>query len=301
MTPEEKKILYRELLRAMTFTSDEREGTQTVNINDIDICSNDYMDTEIPDMTIKQIVDLFHFNDPTVTRQPTVRAGDRTDNDRNPDNSQFALIDNNHPVKPNTEIPGTGTNGLGMFGDVPKETDNISKKDGGKGHYFDGIKIPADVDLDDIVTSILDSDDSQILNHAIVEFATDSIQGDTGVDYELFIKPGQQLTPDTIIGKVTMNGITKPIRSIFDSGTVLANETGDDFLHAYPGSGANRHFIVEDFGYCGEAPDFNTDEIDKIQEKFKLDAYLTQFISDNICESVLPFILSRRYEKLVYK
>ena len=87
MTPEEKKALYRELLRAMTFTSDEMEGIQTVNIEDIDICSNDYMDTEIPDMTIQQIIDLFHFNDPNITKNPTVGQGDRKDEDGNPNNS----------------------------------------------------------------------------------------------------------------------------------------------------------------------------------------------------------------------
>ena len=301
MTPEEKKALYRELLRAMTFTSDEMEGIQTVNIEDIDICSNDYMDTEIPDMTIQQIIDLFHFNDPNITKNPTIGRGDRKDEDGNPDNSQFSLVDNNPAPDSGTKIPGTDTNGLGMFGDVPKATDDIPKKDGGEGHHFDGIKIPDNANIDDIVSSILDSDDSQILNHAIVEFATDSIQGDTGVDYELFIKPGQQLTQNTIIGKVTINGVTKEIRSIFDGGTVLANESGDDFLHAFPGSGANRHFIVEDFGYCGEAPDFNTEEIEKIQEKFKLDAYLTQFIGDNICESALPYILTKRYDEWIYK
>jgi hypothetical protein len=35
--------------------------------------------------------------------------------------------------------------------------------------------------------------------------------------------------------------------------------------------------------------------------KFKKEAYLKQFIGDNLCESVLPYILLNRYKEYVYR
>ena len=162
---------------------------------------------------------------------------------------------------------------------------------------WNNLNIPEDVNVDDIVNAIVnDNETPELQNHAIVEFATPCMRDDKGCDFKLFIKPGQQLNENTIIGTVTLDGKQKKIRSIFSKGTVLADdELKTKFKRVYNTAGCDRHFIIENYTICGNATDINTEELDRVKDKFRREADLFQLITDNICESVLPFILLRRY------
>lgn len=303
----QKQYLYDLIMKAMTIQSDEKEGTQVIDlVNDVNLCGSDYIDTEEPDMTPEEINTLFHFNDPNVNPNAGTQTDDINKNDDSSDGDsinkpQSSLIDDGSKMPADANnIPGTDKGGL-----VGNRTGN--KPDPNKPHIernfhdYNNIKIPKDTDIDDIVRAIIEDKNPDGLNHAIIEFAQPCIRDEKGVDFQFYVKPGQKLTPDTIIGKATINGKTKEIRSIFESGTVLANEDGTDFKHLYNGYGANRHIIIEDFDYCGEAPDINTDVIDEVTDMFKDRAYIYQLICDNIAESVLPFILQKRYTEYKYK
>ena len=153
--------------------------------------------------------------------------------------------DKNNP----NNLPGTDSAGINSNPKEPnkdKVDDNIEHNK----YDFNMLAIPDSANMDDIVNAIINDNNSNTLNHAIIEFATPSLQDERGVDYKLFVKPGQKLTADTIIGTVSLNGVTKPIKSIFESGTILATEDGSDFKRLYKGAGANRHIIIEDFSYC---------------------------------------------------
>lgn len=159
------------------------------------------------------------------------------------------------------------------------------------------IKIPDDVPVDDIVKAIIDDEDtSELQNHAVIEFATPSMRDENGCDFTLYVKPGQQINENTIIGTVELDGKKRRIRSIFSKGTVMADdELKSEFKHLYKTAGCNRHFILENYTISGNATDIDTKELEKVQDKFKSEADLFQLITDNLCESALPFILSRRY------
>lgn len=165
-------------------------------------------------------------------------------------------------------------------------TDGLSDKKG-----YSGIVVPDNMDLNKIVQAIID-DNTIGPNKVIVEFAQDSVAVEKGVDYILYVKPGEQLTSKTIIGKVTVNNETKPIRSIFSSGEVEADIDGS-FNKVF--DNCNRHIIIKNYAYGMDDNVVDTTFINKINDKFKNEAQLHQLITDNLCESVLPFILSKRY------
>jgi hypothetical protein len=124
----------------------------------------------------------------------------------------------------------------------------------------DSIKKLLDLDLSDLADKYSDSDDIDDLlndinnllndndntpdNYAIVEFGDDYIL-DKAVDYSLYIKPGDDLTSDTIIGTVDQNG-NKILKSIFASGHIVKNEDTNTFKHIYEGN-ADRHFIIHGY------------------------------------------------------
>lgn len=97
------------------------------------------------------------------------------------------------------------------------------------------------------------------------------------------------------MGKVTLNGKQKTLRSIFSSGTVAATPDGKDFKRVLEEAGASRHIIIENCELSGDIPEVHTEHIDEITDKFKREAYLFDFITGNLCESSLPHILKKRY------
>ena len=141
---------------------------------------------------------------------------------------------------------------------------------------WNNLNIPEDVNVDDIVNAIVnDNETPELQNHAIVEFATPCMRDDKGCDFKLFIKPGQQLNENTIIGTVTLDGKQKKIRSIFSKGTVLADdELKTKFKRVYNTAGCDRHFIIENYTICGNATDINTEELDRVKDKFRREADL---------------------------
>lgn len=234
---------------ALTKESDEMEGQQTIELQNIDACAMDAGFVETPLMTPEQIIEMLHLNDPN--------------------------------IEGHINTPGD------MSGDAQGDWESPYNKG------YSGIVVPEDMDLNKIVQSIID-DDTVGANKAIVEFAQDSVTVEQGVDYTLYIKPGDQLTSQTIIGQVTLNGETKPIRSIFTSGTV--EEDIDGSFHQVFKDSCNRHFIVKNYTYGIEDNVIDTEFISQINDKFKNEAQLHQLITDNLCESVLPYILCNRYK-----
>lgn len=309
LADEKKKYLEQLIMNAITVPSDEYEGQQVIDLNDINLCGADYIPTEEPYYTPNQINTLFHFNDPNI-------AG--TKNKNNPNDGitgspgvddgvgkgsyPSSLYQNTDDMADENTKKGTDS-GLISNGSIGNNSGNNNVNDNIEHNKYDftTVAVPDDVNTDDIVNAIINDKTSSESNHAIVEFATPSLQDEKGVDYTLYVKPGQKLTSDTIIGNVTLNGVTKPIRSIFSSGTVLADETGKDFYHLYKSAGANRHIVIENFTYVGEIKEINTDAIDKIKSRFESEAYITELVTDNICESILPWILMRRYTSYKYK
>lgn len=93
-----------------------------------------------------------------------------------------------------------------------------------------------------------------------------------------------------------MNGETKPIRSIFSSGTVEQTPSGD-FNRVY--ENCPRHIIISNYTYGIEDNVVDTTFIETINNRFKNEAQLHQLITDNLCESVLPYILCNRYKSRI--
>lgn len=129
---------------------------------------------------------------------------------------------------------------------------------------WSGIKIPENANMDSIISGCISEDNPLTNNRAIIEFAQSCIRDEAGVDFKFLVKPGQRLTPDTIIATCTQGGVQKQVRSVFDSGTVLATEDGSDYLRLYKSSGCNRHIIIEDYSVCGEAPEIQQEMLEQV-------------------------------------
>ena len=285
---EKRRELMQLMLNAMAVNSDEAEGTQVANIDDMHGCNTDYIDYDEPKLTPQQIADLLHFSDFGVGAVP----------------SKGGAPNNLAPDDKDKRAPST--NAAGLSGDKAADADRDPNKPRDEkwpytGYPGDGafdyadIKIPDDVQLDDIVDAII-NDDTIGPTRAIIEFAQPCIRDNKGVDFEFVVKPGDELDENTIIAFATINGKKKPIRSIFGKGRVMSVDTdeGPAFKHLYDGYGANRHIIIENYVISGGAPEVNTEAIEKIQNEFKDEASFQDLITNNLCESVLPWILQRR-------
>ena len=304
---EQREYLENMILDLLKVDNDEMEGQQAISLDDINLCSSDYNEIDPPELTQDEINRRFHFNDKNIFPH-TDTSGDSKDNSGNDidKSGKFpttSIINNSDTERPYNR-PFDKETGQTSPGGDPSESgiDDTDKTDSESAEptVYDNSVIPNDANLDDITTAILD-DDTVGSNKAIIEFATPSLQNPQGVDYTLFVKPGESITSDTIIGTVTINGVQKKIRSIFSAGTVLANDAGTDFKHLYEKAGAKRHIIIDNFSYGGDAPDIDLDMINAIQDKFKAEAQLHQLITDNLCESLLPWILTRRHTEYKYK
>ena len=89
------------------------------------------------------------------------------------------------PAGDDRNAPGTNSNPLS--GDKSKEP---SDEEHPQNTGYDNIKIPDDVELDDIVNAII-NDDSVGPTRAIVEFAQPCIRDEKGVDFKFLVKPGE--------------------------------------------------------------------------------------------------------------
>lgn len=85
------------------------------------------------------------------------------------------------------------------------------------------------------------------------------------------------------------------MRSIFSKGRIATTPDGRDYKRLFRSAGCDRHIVIEKCELSGDFPEINTDVINETQNKFKAEADLYQFLTDNLCESVLPWILLRRY------
>ena len=294
---DKKKELMKLMMQSLAVTSDEAEGTQVTNIDDIHGCNTDYIDYEEPKLTAAQIASMLHLNDFSPIRD---RESDNLSDypGKGPqvstDSAAGAPTDGSAtPAGDDRNAPGTNSNPLS--GDKSKEpSDEEHPQDTG----YDNIKIPDDVELDDIVNAII-NDDSVGPTRAIVEFAQPCIRDEKGVDFKFLVKPGEQINENTIIAQATIDGKNKFVRSIFGKGQVVATDDGSDFKHLYKGYGANRHIIIDNYVISGGAPEIDTESIEKIQDIYKEEACLHDLIINNLCESVLPHILLKRYDMLI--
>jgi hypothetical protein len=163
------------------------------------------------------------------------------------------------PNADDRNAPGTNSNPLS--GDRSKEpSEEESDNTGYDNTGYDNIKIPDDVELDDIVNAII-NDDSVGPTRAIIEFAQPCIRDEKGVDFKFLVEPGQQVNENTIIAQATIDGKNKFVRSIFGKGRVVATDDGSDFKRLYKGYGANRHIIIDNYAISGGAPEIDTESI----------------------------------------
>lgn len=137
-------------------------------------------------------------------------------------------------------------------------------------------------------------DDIDTDNKVIIEFADATVKDPEPVTYEISVNPGDAINDDTIIGSVKQNGKMKKIKSIFSKGTVAGTNNNEEFLRLYPSKCA-RHIILENT-LSGNGNDFDIQgDIMNVCDKFKNEGMLYSLITNNLCQSLLPFVLSRRY------
>lgn len=134
----------------------------------------------------------------------------------------------------------------------------------------------------------------KVESNAIIEFADAHVQDPEPVIYNISLQPGDPVTDDTIIGHVMQKGEMKNIKSIFSAGTVKSINNNTDYFRLYPSS-CNRHIVLENTEIGnGSEYDMQNQLLD-LSDKFQKEGELFTLITNNMCESLLPFILSRRY------
>ena len=226
MTNEEKIYLDDLITKALTIDTDEIEGQQTINLNDINLCAVDYSKSDITS-------DYDDFIKSTVSDQSILQ-------NIYDDKDLWKLI-----VTPPEDVP-----------DI----------------------------LSDIDTS----------TRVIIEFADATVKDPNPVEYSLNVKPGDTIDNNTIIGTVKQDGKMKPIKSIFEKGHVMSKNDDTEFFRLYP-SKCNRH-IVLDNTLLGMNEDYNiVEDISQINQEFATEGSLYALITNNLCQSLLPCVLARRY------
>ena len=290
ITREQIEYLNKLAIDAISWQTDESEGTQVVDIQNINACNPDYIDIPKPEMSFDDIRHLLHLDDPNVI--PDILS--KIEND---------ISDLTSESTSDADLYLDGETGGFIAGDKGKRPQDTSSDNTGldRDNRWNDISYPKDIDMQKVVDAIINDSSTNGDLKAVLEFATPSLQDPIGVEYELYVKPGQQVTEDTIIGKAHINSVTKEIKSIFSAGTVAANQDGTDFKHLYEGCGATRHIIIENYELCGDRPDINTDRIQEMADNFTNEAYIHQLITDNLPECVLPLILQNRYTEYKYK
>ena len=130
--------------------------------------------------------------------------------------------------------------------------------------------------------------------NVILEFADANVADPNPVKYEITIKPGEAINNDSILGSIEQRGKMKTLKSIFSKGNVKGINDNQEYFHLYP-SNCSRHIVLENV-----QPDNGNDydisrDMEEINDKFKEEGILYALITNNMCQSLLPFILSRRY------
>ena len=143
-------------------------------------------------------------------------------------------------------------------------------------------------DIPDVIADIPSNE------NVILEFSEGTVKNPDPVMYEISVNPGDQINEQTILGKVEQEGEMKLIKSIFSEGEVCGNEDNSDFLRLYPSS-CDRHIILRNVKpESGSDFDLSLD-IENLNDKFKNEGVLYALITNNLCQSMLPYVLSRRY------
>lgn len=219
MTEQEKYYLNQMITEALTVNSDEIEGQQVINLNNLDLCAVDYAKTTVmPDPSLDMTLLNEIYSDSDIIKLLN------------------ASID-----------------------DIP----NL---------------------LDDIYTD----------NNIIIEFADATVNDPNPVIYNISVKPGETINNDTIIGQVQQKGKMKTIKSIFSKGTVKGINDDTEFFHLYP-SNCSRHIVLENV-LDEDGEEFNlSSEIQELNDKFSKEGCLYALITNCLCQSLLPYILSHRY------
>lgn len=217
MTDDEKKYVNDYIKQMLTVNTDEIEGQQVIELNNINLCSVD-QEFSYPDM------------------------------DQTPDEILNNLINDNDTV------------------------DKIINTDPDK--------------IKDIVSEIHTD------NRIIIEFADATISDPNPVQYSINVKPGEQINNDTIIGTVTQKGKQKAIKSIFERATVMSTSDNMDYFRLYPDN-CNRHIVLSDY-VSGNGHTIDVSVLEQLNDVFIDEGYLYALITNNMCQSLLPYILSHR-------
>ena len=257
MTNEEEQYVLGLIKNALEVTSDEKEGTQTVDLSKINLCSIDYTDFT----GYKNSPQNGEFNMPTVLDSL----------------SPESFIEDERP-------PGVG--GLSDTGNKANMPPEQIKQLCFNEDILD-ILTSAPEDLPKVLSEM--SSDVKI----IIEFAQPSLNDPEELEYSLAVEPGQEITEDTIIGYVKQNGQLRTIKSMFSSGKVLANEDETDFLKLYP-SECNRHIILDEVQY-GTDIGIDTSVLEERVKEFQQESVLYDLITTHIALSILPNILLQRH------
>ncbi len=175
---------------------------------------------------------------------------------------------------------------------IIEESDNSSVSD-----LFSSITINTDesegsgaISLDDITCcqkeESLSTDDSEKQDVVIIEFGYEYTKG-AAVDYTINVSPGQSINKDTILAYIHKDSKNIPVKSIYNSGTVMA--ANDDYFHIYP-QNANRHIVIADASIA--EPDFSIDDVSNLQAKMKDSTEMYQLIISLLLPSMYPIMLA---------
>ena len=255
MNTDEKKYLLDLIKNAMTVDINEHEGQQTIDLNALNLCSVDYSDNTGNKDTIFSGRNMGENLVPQSDNKEILVDSDKKNTGSFIDTGNYANLD-----MPTINEIINNINVESLLNATPENiSDVIAKNDSGE--------------------------------KVIIEFA-DKCINDKEVEYELYVKPGETITEDTIIGEVEQYGRMIPIKSIFSTGTVMGTPDNSDFLHLYP-SVCNRHIIIDNIQF-GTNMGVDTTYMEQVIDKFQHESYLYNLICTNLCYSSLPAILMRR-------
>ena len=122
----------------------------------------------------------------------------------------------------------------------------------------------------------------------IIEFGDEYTLGNK-VEYTLTVKPGQAITPGTILGYVKKDGKQLPIRTQYTGVVRSTDDSNTDFYHLYP-TAATRHIVIDNPVKCS-ASDYNINDVMSLQQKFKKATELEALIINCMPLSILPSLL----------
>lgn len=222
MTNDEKKYLDDLITKALTVTTDEVEGQQVIDLDNLNLCAVDYATSDVDSDTDSSLTDM------------------------------------------------------DILGQIYADDD------------FMKLIIS---DPSNIQEYLMDIDTS---TRVIIEFSEATIKDPNPVTYSINIKPGDQITDETIIGYVMQDGEMKTVKSIFSKGTVMSVNDNTDYFRLYP-SKCDRHYVLDNV-LSGSGNDYDiTSQLEELTNKFTNEGVLYALITNNLCQSLLPYVLSHRY------